>query len=289
MDILNSRQLAILQYLLDASGPVSAEVIGNSIGVSARVIRQNIPAINSWLKSYQVEIDCKPKFGLLLVCPVETKQQIVAAFQSFQKDTLYTLKDRQRLILFDLLSQTDQFSESQIRYRLQISKSTMTHDLNRVEDWLNQRDIFLSRRPRVGVVIQGRENDIRHALISLFYESDLEAELIKLALWEVKGDGKSRYDLPQASDYILSRMMEWGLNDGWNFISLIENELNAKFADGDHLTLTLYWVIANQRIKEKHFIQISDERIHYLSTRPEYKVVQDIICRLLEKKTPQFL
>jgi transcriptional antiterminator len=83
-------------------------------------------------------------------------------------------------------------------------------------------------------------------------------------------------------------MMEWGLNDGWNFISLIENELNAKFADGDHLTLTLYWVIANQRIKEKHFIQISDERIHYLSTRPEYKVVQDIICRLLEKKHLNF-
>jgi mannitol operon transcriptional antiterminator len=288
MDILNSRQLAILQYLLDASGPVSAEVIGNSIGVSARVIRQNIPAINSWLKSYQVEIDCKPKFGLLLVCPAGIKQQIMAAFQSFQKETLYTLKDRQRLILFDLLSQADQFSESQIRYRLQISKSTMTHDLNRVEEWLNQRDIFLSRRPRVGVVIQGRENDIRHALISLFYESDLEAELIKLALWEVKGDGEPRYDLPQASDYILSRMMEWGLNEGWNFISLIENELNAKFADGDHLTLTLYWVIANQRIKEKHFIQISDERIHYLSTRPEYKVVQDIIYRLLEKKSISF-
>jgi mannitol operon transcriptional antiterminator len=125
-------------------------VIGNSIGVSARVVRQNVPAINSWLTSYQVEIDCKPKFGLPLVCPAETKHQILNAFQSFQKDTLYTLKDQQRLILFDLLSQTDQFSESQIRYRLQISKSTMTHDLNRVEEWLNQRDIFLSRRLRVG-------------------------------------------------------------------------------------------------------------------------------------------
>ena len=288
MELLNSRHSAILQYLLESTTPVSAEAVGNSIGISARIIRQNIPAINHWLKPYQVEIECKPNYGMLLVCPPEAKARIIEAIHSHPKENVFSLKDRQQLILFELLSQSGQFTESQVRTQLHISKSTMAHDLDRVEKWLNSRDIFLSRRPRVGVTVQGRENDIRHALISLFYESDLETDLIRMALWEVKKQQEIRYNVPQSADYILSKMSTWRLNDGWNSISLIENELNAKFADGDHLTLTLYWVITNQRIKESHFIQISDERIHYLSTRPEYKVVQDIIKRLLEKKHISF-
>jgi transcriptional antiterminator len=284
MDILNSRQLSILQFLLETPKPVSAEVIGNSIGVSARVIRENIPSINKWLASFHEEIDCKPKFGLLLLCPAETRQQINETILSSQKETIYSLKDRQQLILFELLSQSDQFSINQIRNQLSISKSTLSHDLDRVEDWLKRRDIFLSRQRREGVIIQGRENDIRHALISFFIDMNLESELIRLALWEVKGDEDKKYNLSPTASYILSKMADWGLHDGWNFISFIENDLNAKFADGEHLSVALYWVITNQRIKGKHFIQISDERIHYLSTRPEYKIVQDIIIKLLEKK-----
>jgi transcriptional antiterminator len=88
--------------------------------------------------------------------------------------------------------------------------------------------------------------------------------------------------LSQSGNFILSELANWRLSSGWNFISIIENELNAKFADGDHLSLTLYWVIANLRIKQNHFIQLSDERIHYLSTRPEYKVVQDIVKRIIK-------
>ena len=282
MNILNSRHSAILQYLLEHAKPVSAESIGNSIGTSARVIRQNIPTINRWLKSYGVEIECKPNFGILLACPTDVKTKIIEIIHNQNKEKVYSLKDRQQLILFELLSKSNQFSESKLRNQLNISKSTLSNDLDRMEKWLNDKDLFLSRRPRIGITIQGRENDIRHALITLLYESGLEAELIRLALWEVKKQKKHFYMLSQSGNFILSELANWRLSSGWNFISIIENELNAKFADGDHLSLTLYWVIANLRIKQNHFIQLSDERIHYLSTRPEYKVVQDIVKRIIK-------
>ena len=277
---LNSRQTAILQYLLAHPEPVSAEVLGNAIGVSARIVRNNLAFINSWLEPYQVKIKRKTKFGILLVCPDDVKKGLLRKLKSDDSEKIFSLKDREQLLLFEVLSQAGEFSESQIRTTLGVSRTTLTHDWSRVELWLNQRDLFLTRRPRTGISVQGRENDIRHALVVLLFEIGLETEIINLALWGTKST-EIKIELPQSAQYILKNIANWGLNDGWNMVTWIENELVSTFADGDHLALTLYWVIMLQRVKKKHFIQLSDERIHYLSTRPEYQIVQDIINRLL--------
>ncbi len=194
-----------------------------------------------------------------------------------------TFKDRELLILYEILSQAGDFSEIRVRNILNISRSTMAHDLKRVEQWLNRRDLFPNTASPNRCIVQGRENDIRHALISLLFEIGLETDLIYMALWSVKGSDQKQNDLSQPGEFILSRMADWGLNDGWNFITVVEDELVTVFADGDPLALTLYWVIMNHRRKREHIIQLSDERIHYLSTRPEYKVVQDIVVRLIKK------
>ncbi|MHC1783080.1 MAG: transcription antiterminator [Anaerolineaceae bacterium] len=283
MNIINSRQAAILKYLLNHPDPVSSMMLGKTVGISARIVRQNIPPINSWLNRYQAEIRSKPNYGLILVCSSDEKKQITDAINQEETSRVFSLKDRELLILFEILSQAGDFSENRARNILNVSRTTMAHDINRVEKWLNNCDLFLTRRPRIGVAVQGRENDIRHALISLLFEIALETDLINMALWGTRGSGQKQNELPQAAELILDRMADWGLNDGWNFMTWVENELAATFADGDHLALTLYWVIMSQRMKKGHFIQISDERIHYLSTRPEYKIVQDILVRLIKK------
>ena len=281
MNNLNSRQTAILQYLLAQPEPVSAETLGNAIGVSARIVLHNMAFINTWLEPYQVEIKRKTKFGILLVCSDEVKKVLLQKLKSSDSEKIFSLKDREQLLLFEVLSRAGEFSETQIRTTLDVSRTTLTHDWSRVERWLNQRDLFLTRRPRAGISVQGRENDIRHALMQLLFETGLETEMINLALWGIKPTEIKQIEFPQAARYILINIANWGLNDGWNMVTWVENELVSTFADGDHLALTLYWVIMLQRVKKKHFIQLSDERIHYLSTRPEYQIVQDIINRLI--------
>lgn len=283
MNSLNSRQSAILRYLLTHPDPVSAETLGASLGISARIVRHNLAFINSWLEAYRVDIQSKPNFGLLLACADETKKAILAKIDQNDAEKIFSLKDRGQIILYEVLSQAGEFSENRIRSTLKISRTTLTHDWDRVEHWLNQRDLFLTRRPRSGISVQGRENDIRHALITLLFETGLESDLINLALWGIKDLGPKQKELSLAVQYILTDIANWKLSDGWNMITWVENELVTTFADGDHLALTLYWVIMLQRIKKKHFIQLSDERIHYLSTRPEYQVVQEIIERLVVK------
>jgi transcriptional antiterminator len=283
MNSLNSRQSAILKYLLAHPDPVSAETLGTTLGISARIVRHNLAFINSWLEQFQVNIQSKPNFGLLLACNEDTRKSILEKLSQNDSDRIFSLKDRGQILLYQVLSQAGDFSESRVRAKLKISRTTLTKDWDRVEHWLNQRDLFLTHRPRSGISVQGRENDIRHALITLLFEIGLESDLINMALWGIKDLGLKQKEVSQAIQYILADITSWKLTDGWNMITWVENELVTTFADGDHLALTLYWVIMLQRINKKHFIQLSDERIHYLSTRPEYQVVQEIIDRLVIK------
>ncbi len=82
----------------------------------------------------------------------------------------------------------------------------MAHDLKRVEQWLNRRDLFPNTASPNRCIVQGRENDIRHALISLLFEIGLETDLIYMALWSVKGSDQKQNDLSQPGEFILSRM-----------------------------------------------------------------------------------
>lgn len=283
MDNLNSRQIAILKILLQNPSPISANDLGEKIGLSARIIRRNLSFINLWLEQFGTEIQSKTNSGLFLDCPQETRAELIKRLKALKSDVLYSQKEREYIILFEVLSSAENFSEEDLRNSLNVSRTTLKHDWDRVEQWLNQRNLFLTRRPKVGLSVQGRENDFRHALISLILQIGIESELMNLSLWGIKPPDFETSNSSLATTYILNNILEWNLSGGWEMVSYIENELVSKFADGEHLALTLYWVIMQRRISQKHFIQLSDERINYLSSRPEYAVVQEIIERLINR------
>jgi mannitol operon transcriptional antiterminator len=283
MNQLNSRQIAILKYLLRADQPVSADELGAKIGISGRIVRHNIAFINAWLESFGLQIQSKTNLGLSLVCPDEIAKKILAELLSAETSMIYTPKDRQYLILFEILSRSGEISEEELRSKLNVSRTTLSHDWNWVEQWLNQRNLFITHRTRAKVSVQGRENDFRHALISLLLELGIESELISLCLWGIKPTDIKSPTISQAASLILNVVSGWELTDGWNVVSYIENEFVSKLDDGDHLVLTLYWVILRRRTQQKCFINLSDERINYLSSRPEYAIVQATVERLLER------
>lgn len=283
MNHLNSRQVAILKSLLQTNSPISANELGEKIGLSARIIRHNIPFINFWLEQYAVEIQSKPNSGLMVPCSPEMRLELLKKISAPPSSVIYSQKDREYIILFRVLSTPEGFSEEDLRNTLSVSRTTLNHDWDRVERWLNRRDLFLTRRPKIGVSVQGRENDFRHALIALLFEIGVESELMDLSLWGIKPSGRKHLHVSPAAALILDEVAGWGLNEGWETIGFIENELDTHFADGEHLTLTFYWAIMLRRIKHKHFIQLSDERIGYLSSRPEYAVVQAIVEKLIDR------
>ncbi len=283
MNNLNSRQIAILKILLQNTSPISANDLGGKIGLSARVIRHNLPLINFWLEQFGTEIQSKTNSGLFLNCPQDIRTELMKKLKASKSDVVYSQKEREYIILFEVLGNTENFSEEALRSSLNISRTTLKHDWDRVEQWLNQRNLFLTRRPKVGISVQGRENDFRHALISLILQIGIESELMSLSLWGIKPSHPEDSNPSLATACILNNISEWNLSDGWEMVTYIENELVSKFADGEHLALTLYWVIMRRRMSQKHFIQLSDERINYLSSRPEYAVVQEIIERLINR------
>lgn len=92
---LNSRQAAILVTLLNSDSPMSANDIGERIGLSARIIRNNVRGVNEWLYQFGAKIQSKPKNGLYLDCQPKERSEIKKVIANLKSTALYSQRERE--------------------------------------------------------------------------------------------------------------------------------------------------------------------------------------------------
>ena len=183
MTRLNTRQAAILLSLLKAEEPSSARALGKKLGLPARVIRYNLPFICSWLEDRGITFTLKRRKGLQLDISETHRNQLIEEISQGIALDHYSAEDRLHLLLFELLAGSGWHAGADLHEALSISHSTLTRDLDRAEAWLENHRLSLSRRPRLGIKLEGDVVDQRHALLSLLFELDLEAEMLNYILW----------------------------------------------------------------------------------------------------------
>jgi mannitol operon transcriptional antiterminator len=274
MATLNSRQAAIAAVLLESQGPISAARLGEKVGLSARVVRYNLPLVQRWLGSREVRLKVERRTGFTIEASAAARQSAardLAAGDS--RPLLLTSAERRHLLLFELFTQEGDLADNDLRLRISSSRATLSRDLTTAEGWLRGYNLYLQRRPRLRTLLVGREDDMRHALVSLILESGSEAALLDLCLWGKKPGGRVDDLKRPAQRSILERIGTWKLNDAWRSISCIEAGLVGSFADSDHLTLALYWAVMVQRVQGGHAINLPDGHIDAQRRLPEYPAV----------------
>ena len=63
---ITKRQKDIIQYLLDSNGFVTVKNLSERFNVSQRTFRYELDTIEYFLKSYEIEIERKPHYGIKL-------------------------------------------------------------------------------------------------------------------------------------------------------------------------------------------------------------------------------
>lgn len=173
---ITKRQRDIVEYLLEQSKEVTAGEIATKINVSTRTVHRELGAVEHWLAAHEVKLEKKSGIGICidadpahLVC---LRKQLLHT-----NPDEYSAEERKIVVLCMLLDTREPIKLLALASDLKVTVTTVSHDLDELQDWIGDRGLVLVRRRGYGVEITGREIDKRRAISELALEHLDESDL----------------------------------------------------------------------------------------------------------------
>ena len=271
---MTTRMRAILSALLAADGYVPAERIGSEIGVSSRTVARELHGLEMALMPYGITLLRRTGAGVMLAGDPEDLRRLRKHLASDGNTHRELSPDQRRSILTTRLLMADEplklFTLARL---LNVTDSTVSHDLDRLQPHLAEQRIALVRRPGLGVYVEGAERDIRSALVRMIHDHVDETELLAL-VGDDGGEGAAH-----AADRALL-----GLVDGVQ-IRMIDDAV-AEETRGRHIPdtarvgLVVHLALAVRRLQQRDTIAMDAETLEELRGTEEFAAARVIAERL---------
>src|SRR5438445_54804 len=146
---LDSRQARITRLLLADDRPSSTQAIAAELELTPRVVRYNLPLIESYLRSAGLQVVRRRGLGVWISGEEEQRRAILASLDPSAGPQVLDTADR----------------------KLRASRPTVRRDVRAAEAWLEEHHLHLQRIPGVGIVVRGSELDVRKGLLALVLEA----------------------------------------------------------------------------------------------------------------------
>ncbi len=179
---LTDRQLNILRQLADADDYLTFSGIARNLDVSARTIIRELEDCEEYLTTIDAAIEKRSGLGIRLQASPEVLGKLKSLLDSDVAIPVYGTPDRQLFLRQNLLIQEEPIKLFALSRQLNVAKSTISNDLDRLEDWFGSLGLTLVRKPGLGVYLEGSESDRRRAMSSILHEVWDENSLIELML-----------------------------------------------------------------------------------------------------------
>lgn len=171
---LDSRQVRIALWLLDQAQPKSTAALADDLGLSQRVVRYRLAAVEAFLRSRNLFLTKQAGVGLVVegsdtdrsAARSELAELSADAFRVFAQDERIDLV---RAVLLDRAP--DNITMEELQRELEVSLTSARRDTLRSEPWFEAQSLLIARRPGVGLAVVGSEGAIRRATVKLILEA----------------------------------------------------------------------------------------------------------------------
>ena len=177
---LTARMRAILSALLAADGYVPAERIASALDVSARTITREMHGLEMALMPYGITLLRRTGAGFMLTGDKADLTRLRTQISKVNVRGELTPDQRRSILVTRLLMADEPIKLFALARILDVTDSTVSHDLDRLQPFLAEQGITLVRRPGLGVYVEGAERDIRSALVRIIHDCMDEKELLAL-------------------------------------------------------------------------------------------------------------
>lgn len=271
-----SRTKKILNILCNSQDYVTVKAIAGEIEVSSRTILRDLNKAEKWLQKNGYHLDKKKGTGVCLDCSSEEKGKIINLLKLESVENNYTPEEREFIILTELLRKQEPVKLFNFKLLTNVSETTISNDLDRIEEWIKSYRLKLIRKPGLGVYLKGAERDIRRASINLLYENINQKEIFKII--QQGFSGKSARDRGTGtSNRLLGLISNETIDMLGNFIEDIEDTIGCQLADDSFVALVVHLAIALERISNGEKITIEPELLGALKETDEYIIASGLI------------
>ena len=288
MTSLTTRQRDILKVLLKVDHPIGTGEIANSVQLSARQVNYSMRGIDHWLKSRDARIQTKPGVGIVLDCPPDQKTRIINELEGASRLQLVLAPEqRQQLIYFYLLFETQPVILAQLAQLAKVSRTTILADLDVIAEWADSQGIHLERKQNYGIWIQSTEKDRQQAILSfLWKEYPTEQFLFSISFQKglIFSLGADAHFLPLV-EKINTILHLVNMKKIFNKVVLVEDFLGGRFTDDAVLFLALVLSVLDVRVRLGQHMETPAWLISQLNTLP----VWDAASRMVESLNEDIL
>ncbi len=273
---ISSRTKEILNFLCKSQDYVTVKAIAEEIGVSSRTILRDLNKAEKWLQENGYHLDKKKGTGVCLDYSIKDKTKIIDLLKIETVENNYTPEERDFIILTELLRKQEPVKLFNFKLLTNVSEATISHDLDRIEEWVKSYRLKLIRKPGLGVYLKGAEKDFRQASINLLYENIDQKEIFRII--QEKFSSKSEQDRGTGtSNRLLGLISKKTINMVGDFIQDIEDSIGYQLSDDSYVALVVHLAIALERISSNEKITIEPELLEELKETNEYIIASALI------------
>lgn len=276
------RILQIIKILITCDCVKTIAAIAEEIKVSKKTVRNDLNSVQEYLNSNNLKLIKKTGVGLYIEGDENEKLKLLSSIKYYKAGNMkLTSNDRQLYILFQVLSQNKNVTIKSLRDELFISRPSVYNDLEKVKNWLANRDIEMDYSSKKGINIIAGEKRIRKAIFDLFKKSNEYDEIVELL--ESKNDLANYYSYAQKEDligidYVKVKEMLSSYNNNRNLL-FTENGLNR---------LTIKFAIAIYRISSGKHVDMSQATIKELKRTSIYESLESLSKDLADTFSIEF-
>lgn len=260
---LDSRQARITRLLLADRRPATLDAIAAQLKLTTRVVRYNLPPVESYLRSAGLEVVRRRGVGIWVDGDDDHRRQTLTQLDPTAAPRVLAAEDRKVRALITLLDAAPEPKElGELEVELGASRPTVRRDVRATESWLEEHHLHLQRLPGVGVVVRGGEIEIRTALLSLILES-VPAEILTAAMGHPRvraGDGSGSGGTIE--DFV-ARL------DLATYRRILREQLNDRDDDGPMAMVeTVFLAIVARRVQHGHYASFQSGQLRSLIDHP---------------------
>lgn len=283
---LSKRGKEIVKILYHSEGPLTSKKIAKEIHVSMRTVQYELRDVEDWASENEIEIEIKQHIGIRLLDKKKVKTILEEMDDENEKIIIPTNDERVQMILLKLLEEKEPIRVKEFMKNLDVSKTTILKDLEKVEKYLEGHKIRYVRNKN-GIVINDGEDIKRNEILRLIYENVEKAKLIEYFFHSdfFMMRQKKNYTIEK---YVDNLMKDIDLADVKLIICLIQEQLKIQLSDLSFVGLIIHFALSIKRIKHNQPVQFDIPEEEKICQMDEYKIIQKIVHQLEEKYCIQF-
>jgi mannitol operon transcriptional antiterminator len=268
------RQKEILKKICGEYKYVTVSSIAEKLSISSRTVLRELSDIDLWLEPYGCSLDKKAGIGIRLKGSLEERKKVLDSLEEGKEIKSYSPKERQIIIIGELLQEKEPVKLYSFTRSLNVTEGTVSHDLDKVEEWLEAYNLKLIRKPGLGVYVEGQEEEIRKAIVNLIYENINEIELLDLIKENLSTEVDTRERLLNLIEKDTIRKLEALI------FELEEKTLGYRLTDNAYIGLIVHLALAIQRIKKNEKISMDKVYLDELKEYTEFIIASNLTIKI---------